>query len=406
MAQTVQHLRHFGSLGQPPSLLPGQLALNDPGGSTPPRLYGGGAGGIVTLVSPTRQVELDGAQTITGAKTISIGLLHITGGAAGDTLRTDGAGGLSWVAGAGAFPEAPATGQLYLRNGQTTSWVALNTADLNFSGNVTINGFGVVPDAPADGTLYARGNESWVRISGLGGGGGSAFPEAPADGQLYGRTGLSQSWLPTLPLAGGTMQGNLILVGPPNSSSPVNQAATKGYVDARITGALQFVGVMDGATGLCDYTTSSGHTDGPLIAAASAADQYVIVSVAGTVPAGSPIAGQVVGIGDWVISDGADWFVIPVGSMTVLASEVAVSPAVFGQDNVQSALEYIATHGLGSSWTHVRVDFTEPDIGADVTVEVDDTRWMDVGAPIFILGSTYTVTSVTDFDTVVLHRIG
>lgn len=405
MAQTVQHLRHLGSLATPPSLLDGQLALNDPGGGQPVRLYGG-AGGVVPLVSPTRQVELAGAQTITGAKTIDIGLLHLTGGHAGDTIRTDGNGNISFVAGAGGFPEAPATGQLYLRNGQTTSWVALNTANINFTGSVTINGFGVVPDAPADGTLYARANESWVRISGTAGGGGSAFPEAPADGQLYGRTGLSQSWLPTLPLAGGTMQGNLILVGPPNSSSPPNQAATKGYVDARITGALQFVGAIDGTTGLVNYTTSSGHTDGPLIAATAAADQYVICSVAGTVPAGSPIAGQVLGVGDWVISDGTEWFVIPVGSMAINASEVIVTPTVFGQDNVQSALEYISTNGLGSSWTHVRVDFTEPDIGSDVTVEVDDTRWMDVGAPIFILGSTYTVVSVTDFDTVVLHRIG
>ena len=406
MAQTVQHLRHFGSLAAPPSLLAGQLAINDPGGSQPPRLYGGGAAGIITLVSPTRQVELAGDQTITGNKTIAVSALHLMGGSAGDTLRTDGNGNLSFVAGAGAFPEAPATGQLYLRNGQTTSWVALNTADLNFTGNVTINGFGVVPDAPADGTLYARANESWVRITGAAGGGGSAFPEAPADGQLYGRTGLSQSWLPVLPLAGGTMLGNLVLVGPPNSSSPPNQAATKGYVDARITGALQFIGAMDGTTGLVNYTTSSGHVDGPLLPATDCPDQYVICSVAGTVPAGGPIAGQVLDVGDWVISDGTEWFVIPVSAMAVNASEVIVTPEVFGQNNVQSALEYISTNGLGSSWTHVRVDFTEPDIGSDVTVEVDDTRWMDVGAPIFILGSTYTVVSVTDFDTVVLHRIG
>ena len=404
MAQTVQHLRRLGVAGAPPSLLQGQFAINDPGGTTLPSLYGGGNAGVVTLVSSTRQVELAGAQTITGAKTIDIGLLRLMGGSAGDTIRTDGLGGISWVAGAAAFPEAPATGQLYLRNGQTTSWVALNTTDLNFTGHITINGFGVVPDAPADGTLYARANESWVRISGTAGTGGSAFPEAPADGQLYGRTGLSQSWLPTLPLSGGTMQGNLVLVGPPNSSSPVNQAATKGYVDARITGALQFIGTMDGATGLCDYTTSSAHVDGPLVAATAAADQYVIISVAGTVPSG-PISGQVVGIGDWVISDGTDWFVIPVGSMAMMASEVAVSPEVFGQTNVQSALDYIATHGLGSSWTHVTADFTEPTVGADVTVSVEDTRWMDVGAPIYILGSTYTVVSIADFATVTLHRI-
>jgi hypothetical protein len=397
MAQTVQHLRRLGSVGAPPSLLQGQFAINDPGGTTLPRLYGGGQSGVVTLVSSSRQVELVGDQTITGNKTIAVTALHLTGGSAGDTLRTDGLGGLTWVAGNGAFPEAPADGQLYGRNGQTTSWNAINAA------NLTINGLGLVAEAPVDGRIYGRANESWVLMP-FGVGGTSAFPEAPTDGQLYGRSGLSQSWLPTLPIAGGTMQGNLILVGPPISGSPANQAATKGYVDARITGALQFIGTMDGVTGLCDYTTSSAHVDGPLIAATAAPDQYVIASVAGTVPSG-PISGQTVGIGDWVISDGTEWFVIPVGSMTILASEVALSPEVFGQDNVQAALEYISTNGLGSSWTHVTADFTEPDVGSDVTVTVEDTRWMDVGAPIYIMGSTYTVVAVVDFNTVTLHRV-
>lgn len=398
MAQTVQHLRRLGNAGAPPSLLQGQFALNDPGGTTLPSLYGGGNAGVVTLVSSARQVEITGAQTITGEKTINIGLFHLTGGSAGDTLRTDGLGGLSWVAGAAAFPEAPADNKLYGRNGTTKAWVPIEAATL------TINGLGLVAEAPVDGRIYGRANESWVLIGFGTGGGGTPFPEAPADGQLYGRSGLSQNWLPTLPLAGGTMQGNLVLVGPPNSSSPANQAATKGYVDARITGALQFIGTMDGTTGLCDYTTSSAHVDGPLVAASAAQDQYIIVSVAGTVPSG-PISGQVVGVGDWIISDGTDWFVIPVGSMAVAASEVIVSPEVFGQDNVQSALDYIATHGLGSAWTHTTADFAEPAVGSNVTVSVEDSRWMDVSAPIFILGSTYTVVAVPDFATVTLHRV-
>jgi len=396
MAQTVQHRRHFGSLAQPPSLLQGQFALNDPGGTAPARLYAGGQAGIVTLVSPTRQVELVGDQTITGNKTIAVTALHLTGGHAGDTLRTDGLGGLTWVAGNGAFPEAPTDGLIYGR--KDSAWIALSGSSL------TINGLGLVAEAPVDGRIYGRANESWVLLPFTGGGSGSAFPEAPTDGQLYGRSGLSQSWLPTLPLAGGTMLGNLNLVGPPNSSSPPNQAATKGYVDARITGALQFIGTMDGTTGLCNYTTSSAHVDGPLLPATDCADQYVIASVAGTVPSG-PISGQVLTVGDWIISDGTDWFVIPVGSISMLASEVVVTPPVFGQDDVQSALEYISTNGLGSSWTHTSADFAEPDIGSNVTINVSDTRWMDILAPIFIDGSTYTVVSVDSFTSVTLTRI-
>jgi hypothetical protein len=396
MAQTVQHRRRLGVVGAPPSLLQGQFALNDPGGTTLPRLYAGGNAGVVTLVSSTRQVELVGDQTITGAKTINIGLLHLMGGSSGDTLRTDGLGNLSWVAGNGAFPEAPTDGMIYGR--KDSAWVAVTGS------NLTINGLGLVAEAPVDGRLYARANESWVLMPFSGGGSGSAFPEAPADGQLYGRTGLSQSWLPTLPIAGGTMQGNLVLVGPPNSSSPPNQAATKGYVDARITGALQFVGAIDGTTGLVNYTTSSAHVDGPLVLPTDAVDQYVICSVAGTVPSG-PISGQVLGVGDWVISDGTEWTVIPVGSMAINAVDVVVTPEVFGQDNVQSALEFISTNGLGSSWTHVTADFTEPDVGNNVTVTVEDTRWMDVGAPIYILGSVYTVVTVDSFTTVTLLRV-
>jgi hypothetical protein len=396
MAQTVQHRRRLGVVGAPPSLLQGQFALNDPGGTTLPRLYAGGNAGVVTLVSSTRQVELVGDQTITGAKTINIGLLHLMGGSSGDTLRTDGLGNLSWVAGNGAFPEAPTDGMIYGR--KDSAWVAVTGS------NLTINGLGLVAEAPVDGRLYARANESWVLMPFSGGGSGSAFPEAPADGQLYGRTGLSQSWLPTLPIAGGTMQGNLVLVGPPNSSSPPNQAATKGYVDARITGALQFVGAIDGTTGLVNYTTSSAHVDGPLVLPTDAVDQYVICSVAGTVPSG-PISGQVLGVGDWVISDGTEWTVIPVGSMAINAVDVVVTPEVFGQDNVQSALEFISTNGLGSSWTHVTADFTEPDVGNNVAVTVEDTRWMDVGAPIYILGSVYTVVTVDSFTTVTLLRV-
>jgi hypothetical protein len=398
MAQTVQHRRRLGSVGAPPSLLQGQFALNDPGGTTLPRLYAGGNAGVVTLVSSARQVELVGDQTITGNKTIGVGALHLTGGSAGDTLRTDGLGNLTWVAGNGAFPEAPSDGLIYGRNGQTAAWVAITGASL------TINGLGLVAEAPVDGRIYGRANESWVLLPFTGGGSGSAFPEAPADGQLYGRTGLSQSWLPTLPIAGGSMQGNLVLVGPPNSSSPPNQAATKGYVDARITGALQFVGAIDGTTGLVNYTTSSAHVDGPLVAATAAPDQYVICSVAGTVPSG-PISGQVLGVGDWVISDGTEWTVIPVGSMAINAADVIVTPEVFGQDNVQSALEFISTNGLGSSWTHTTADFVEPDVGSNVTVTVSDTRWMDTSAPIFILGSTYTVVTVDSFTAATLARI-
>jgi len=58
----------------------------------------------VPLISPQRQVELIGAQTIVGAKTFSLTSLLLTGGDPGDVLSTTGTGGvLEWVApGAGS----------------------------------------------------------------------------------------------------------------------------------------------------------------------------------------------------------------------------------------------------------------------------------------------------------------
>src|SRR5262245_47820165 len=87
------HRRIGGAAGAPSTLEAGQLAYNDEGDE----LFIGDGTNINTLVSADRQVEIDGAQTINGAKTIDIANLHIEGGADGDVLSTDGAGGLDWV---------------------------------------------------------------------------------------------------------------------------------------------------------------------------------------------------------------------------------------------------------------------------------------------------------------------
>ena len=58
----------------------------------------------------------------------------------------------------------------------------------------------------------------------------TGVPEAPLDCTLYGRE--SAQWLPSVPLAGGTMSGHLILSGLP-PASPL-EAVTKAYVDSAI----------------------------------------------------------------------------------------------------------------------------------------------------------------------------
>jgi hypothetical protein len=48
----------------------------------------------------------------------------------------------------------------------------------------------------------------------------ASFPESPSDGQLYGRQGLTQSWMPVLPLGGGVLSGQLTLAA--NAVQPLN----------------------------------------------------------------------------------------------------------------------------------------------------------------------------------------
>lgn len=220
-----------------------------------------------------------------------------------------------------------------------------------------------------------------------GGGGGGGIPDAPTDGQIYGRNGESETWVPVLPIAGGallgpltlnanatvplgavplqqlntelgqylpiaggTMGGDLILNGPPASGANVNQAATIGYVDSLITGAVQFIGTMNATTGVVSYTASSGlppgstgPTNGPLVPASQAKDDYVICAVAGTVPSGI-IQGAVLNVGDWIISDGTQWTTISVSGEEVLAQNVAVNPSILGTTNAQAALGALLTN--------------------------------------------------------------
>lgn len=366
--QTVQHRRRIGTPGPPPDLLEGQFAINFPGdGQTLARLYGGVGPssmyptGVATLVSNQRQVELTGEQTITGDKTIDVSKIHILGGSHGDALVTDGFGNLAWTAGGGGiFPEAPTDGQIYGRDGLTESWVPVLPAtgghiigNVYIDGTLEVNGDPVVTDAPIDGNLYVRGNASWILLpwqwpDGSGGGTGGGFPEAPPTGIIYGRNGQSQSWVPVLPLSGGTMLGSLVLNGPPVPGGNPNQAATMGYVDSLITGALQFIGTMNASVtpNQVTYTSSSGLPTGPLVPPNTVPDRYVIVTQGGVLNAPTYLAGQSVSPGDWLVSDGAGWNIIAIGSTDlapVFASNVIVSPPIIGQDNVQSALTALLT---------------------------------------------------------------
>jgi hypothetical protein len=101
MTAIIQIKRRVGSAGVPTALGEGELAFHDPGGG-PAELYVGTTpAAVLALVSSSRQVEIAGAQTISGVKTISVANLKITGGASTNVMTTDGAGNLSWSAAPG-----------------------------------------------------------------------------------------------------------------------------------------------------------------------------------------------------------------------------------------------------------------------------------------------------------------
>ncbi len=266
--------------------------------------------------------------------------------ATGRRLIVSGGGG---GGNGGTFPEAPTDGQIYGRNGEDQSWVPVLPitggtllGPLQLSGPTT-NALGALPLEQA-GTLlgFSVGTQ----------------PTTPNVGQLWYNLAIGelQYWNGTaweqapgfLALSGGSMTGNLILDGPPSEAGDPDQAATRGYVDSKITGSVQFIGTLNAQTGVVTYTQSSGVGQGSgstpgntqLVPPNTVPDTYVIVAVSGTMPASSPYLPNVpMQVGDWVISDGTQWYLIQVSGEEVLAQDVAVSPTILGQGNVQLALQ-------------------------------------------------------------------
>lgn len=139
-----------------------------------------------------------------------------------------------------------------------------------------------------------------------------------------------------------TFNGAVWLSGDPVA---LLQAATKQYVDSRVgavSGALLFVGTINGATGQCQFTAASSITPnpGPLPPAPNYPNVFVVCDNPGVVP-GGPADGMALSAGDWVVSDGVFWNHIAIGSSGLLAQDIMLSPTILGATNVQQALQNI-----------------------------------------------------------------
>jgi hypothetical protein len=338
------------------SLVPGQLAV-EMATQPNPRLWVG----VTTNIDPT-----------------------------GRRLIMPGSGGSG-----GGIPDAPTDGQIYGRDGETELWVpVLPLTGGTMQGELILNADALNPlDAVPLGQI---GSLLGFPVT-------ATAPTNPVEGSLWYNTGTGQlmvyngtAWVATagfLPLAGGQMTGNLILDGPPVSgTSNPNQAATLGYVDSVITGAVEFIGTINATTGVVTYTVSSGITANFLVDPSTVKDTYVICAVSGTVPAGTPyIAGDTMQVGDWVISDGTEWYLILVSGQEVLAENVDVTPTVLGADNVQLALEALLSNfNLYAPLTSPNlqgIPTTPTPPTGDFSLKIANTAWVESQIQLAIQGA-------------------
>jgi hypothetical protein len=117
-------------------------------------------------------------------------------------------------------------------------------------------------------------------------------------------------------------------------------AANKAYVDRVATGAATIIGAIDASTGDCRLVSDPDNPGVVPPAASVPTGSYLICVVAGTIPGGEA-AGISMAVGDWLISDGAAWFDLPVGNpgVATTARQVSLIPTVFGGGEVQTGME-------------------------------------------------------------------
>ena len=269
-----------------------------------------------SVVGPQRQVELIGAQNVTGRKTFSLVSFSLTGGNPNDMLATDGAGNLVWApAATGGGPATVASDGITIQgNGAAATPIALITSIFTGVGS---------------GLAYAPGAVSVVQAT------QTEFGGLFIASDIEVTTGTSD--VEAITPRSLRVQFGLDIAALTTTVKTVVPAINELHAEIL---ALSNVLVLGGAYDVATDVVSSGGVvvpNGPLpVAAAANTGYYVIVTVGGTGTGNAPAV--VMNVGDWIVSTGTAWTHIPLAQGTVLAANVGLNPLVMGADNVQDAL--------------------------------------------------------------------
>ncbi len=322
MATKLQIFRNVGATAVAvPTLLEGELAYSKggfTGGAAANGLVVGDGAAAQVLIGSNRQVEIAGAQTITGNKTfgpgaklaIAVADLKVSGGAAGNTIITDGAGNLSWGVG-----------------GSTIS----------VDGTTIVDNNGVLSVAPG----YAASIADGVTIVADANGKLTVSKAVTADVAA----GTANKFLDTALLKTDVLGGTLAsLTTTAKTIVPAINEIQTAIVAA--AGGIVYAGTLDASTGV--ITPASGVANVPADIAdvdpALCKNYFWIVTTPGSsVGTGNTVAAN---RQDWVASDGTKIATLNYGMPSVAAANVSFDGAgntyAIGT-NVQDAIDQLDT---------------------------------------------------------------
>jgi len=310
--------RVTGAAGAPSSLEEGEPAFNANGNT----LHINNGTSVVDLVSASRQLELDGEQTIIGVKTIGsagslttpIANFHIEGGSEDYVLHTDGDGTLTWK-----DPTETVAGSIEVN--APLEWSASDVLQIQVASASEIN--------------TGTDNVKVVTSAGL-------RSATVSDANVASLSSADQVKLVSAQLLRDIMgqQANAANLTTEATQVVPAIAEINGKVSA-LTALLRFAGSYNADD---NEFTGAGPAAGETTFPAASSDNegwVVIVTDSGTGAAPAPTVELTVG--DWLISDGTKWVHLDLDLTTVVAANVSFIPGDTGlaATNVQDAIEEI-----------------------------------------------------------------